>query len=129
MKYLCLGYFNRAATNARPPIEIDNIMAECQPHMQKLYSTGCVIVDAGLDQQTKILERRNGEVLTMDGPFAETKEILGGVFLIEAGNIDEAMRLAKIHPTTQMNAGETLGWRLEIHSVHYFRAFAEALRG
>jgi hypothetical protein len=125
MKYLCLGYFDRAAVNARPQSEIDAVMAECEPHMHKLYSTGHVIVDAGLDQQTKILERRNGEVLTMDGPFAETKEILGGAFLIEADNIDEAMRLAKIHPTTKLDAGVALGWRLEIHSVHYFKAFAE----
>ena len=42
----------------------------------------------------KSVRVRNGQALTMDGPFAETKEQLGGFYLVEAGNIDEAAKIA-----------------------------------
>jgi len=41
---------------------------------------------------------RNGKISTMDGPFAETKELFGGYFLIEAGNLDEAVQVASRIP-------------------------------
>ena len=41
---------------------------------------------------------RNGKISTMDGPFAETKELFGGYFLIEAGNLDEALQVASRIP-------------------------------
>jgi len=56
----------------------------------------------------------------VDGPYAETKEMLGGAFLIEADDMDDAIRIASLHPTTQVSAGEGLGWVLEIRPIHYF---------
>ncbi|MBS4192354.1 hypothetical protein KHA94_19530 [Bacillus sp. FJAT-49705] len=45
----------------------------------------CVsMMDAGLDLETKCLQRKNGKVMVTDGPFVETKELIGSVFLIEA---------------------------------------------
>jgi hypothetical protein len=115
--------------DARPPSEIEQIMAVCHTHVVKLYETGHVLIDAGLDNKTKILRRKSGKVLVTDGPFAETKEALGGAFVIEAANLEEAVRLAAIHPTTQVAVGEELGWRLEIHPIHYFKAFEEVFHG
>jgi hypothetical protein len=56
---------------------------------------------------------------------AETEpvhEVIGGAFLIDAPNMDEAVKVASLHPTVQLAAGEQLGWRIEIRPVHYFHA-------
>ncbi len=91
MKYLCLGYFDSEKMNARPKAEIDAVMRECQPHMEELYKSGQLIIDAGLTLETKCLRRVNGKVRITDGPFIETKEIIGSAFLIEARDMEEAI--------------------------------------
>lgn len=120
MKYLCLGYFDPQKMDARPKAEIDAVMRECQPHMEELYKSGQVIIDAGLALETKCLRRVNGKVTVIDGPFVETKEMIGSAFLIEARDMEEAIRVATLHPTTQVEAGERFGWRIEIRPIHYF---------
>ena len=123
MKYLCLGYFDQKEMDSRPKAEIDAIMRQCGPHMDALYQTRRVLVDAGLGIETKRMRRVKGQVVITDGPFAKSKEMIGGVFLIEAEDFDDAVRIAGLHPTTQMAAGEGLGWRLEIRPIHYFKEF------
>jgi hypothetical protein len=49
----------------------------------------------------KVVRVRNGERLVTDGPFAETKEILGGVFLLDLPDLDEAIRLAAMIPAAE----------------------------
>ena len=120
MKYLCLGYFDPEKMNVRPRAEIDAVMRECQPHMEELYKSGQLIIDAGLTLETKCLRRVNGKVRITDGPFIETKEIIGSAFFIEARDMEEAIRVASLHPTTQVSAGEQFGWRIEIRPVDYF---------
>lgn len=120
MKYLCLGYLEPEKMNARPKAEIDAVMSECQPHLEELYKSGQLIIDAGLSLETKCLRRVNGKVTVLDGPFIETKEIVGSAFLIEAQDMEEAIRVASLHPTTQVGAGEQFGWRIEIRPIHYF---------
>ena len=120
MKYLCLGYLDPKKMDDRPKEEINVIMNQCQPHLERFYNSGQVIIDAGLDSQTKTLKRVNGKVTVIDGPFAETKEMIGSVFIIEAQDMEEAVQLASLHPTTQLDEGEEFGWRLEIRPIHYF---------
>lgn len=120
MKYLCLGYLEPEKMNARPKAEIDAVMSECQPHLEELYKSGQLIIDAGLSLETKCLRRVNGKVTVIDGPFVETKEMVGSAFLIEARDMEEAIRVASLHPTTQVGAGEQFGWRIEIRPIDYF---------
>ena len=54
----------------------------------------------------KVVRVRNGERLVTDGPFAETKEILGGLFLIDLPDLDEAIRLAALVPAAQYGSME-----------------------
>lgn len=122
MKFLCLGYLDRAKMDACPKEEIDAVMQECQPHLEKMYESGQVVIDAGLSFETKGLRRENGKVKVLDGPFIEAKEMIGGTFLIEAEDMEEAIRIASLHPTVQVDAGEQFGWRIEIHPIQYFRA-------
>ncbi|TDF94395.1 YciI family protein [Paenibacillus piri] len=120
MKFLCLGYLESAKMDARPKEEIDAVMHECRPHLEELYKSGQVIIDAGLATETKCLRRANGKVKVMDGPFIETKEMIGSAFLIEAKDMEEAIRIASLHPTVQVGAGEQFGWGIEIRPIHYF---------
>lgn len=120
MKFLCLGYLDHEKMDARPETEINAVMGLCQPHLEEFYNSGQVIIDAGLALESKCLRREKGKVTITDGPFTETKEIIGSVFLIEAQNMEDAIRVASLHPTTQVGEGEQFGWRLEIRPIHYF---------
>ncbi|MBT2679930.1 hypothetical protein J7E38_13025 [Bacillus sp. ISL-35] len=122
MKFLCLGYLDSAKMDVRPKGEIDAVMQECQPHLEEFYKSGQVMIDAGLSFETKCLRRANGKVKVMDGPFIETKEMIGSAFLIEAQNMEEAIRIASLHPTVQVVAGEQFGWGIEIRPIHYFES-------
>lgn len=120
MKYLCLGYFDPRRMDARPKAEIDAVMRECRPHMEELHRSGQVILDAGLNVEAKRIRRVNGRVTITDGPFAETREMIGSVFLIEARDMEDAIRVASLHPTAQVSAGEQYRWSIEIRPIHYF---------
>jgi hypothetical protein len=120
MKYLCLGYCDRKKMDARPKAEIDALMRECQPHVEDLYKSGHLIIDAGLTWETTSVRPVNGKVTVTDGPFVETKEQLGSVFLIEARDLNEAILVASKHPAAQMVEGEQFGWGIEIRPVAVF---------
>lgn len=120
MKYLCLGYFDPEKMAARPQADIDAIMRECQSHMEELYRSGQVIIDAGLTLETTYLRREDGKVRIINHPLNEAKETIGSAFLIEARDMEEAIRLALLHPTMQVSAGEQFGWGIEIRPIHYF---------
>ncbi|APV48623.1 hypothetical protein BWI17_02335 [Betaproteobacteria bacterium GR16-43] len=121
MKFLCLGYFDREAMGALSEAEVDALMTQCKPHMGVYQGTGQVLVDAGLDLRAKSLRRRNGTLAITDGPFVETKEMVGGTFIIDAADMDDAIRVASLHPATQVLDGERFGWGLEIRPIHYFK--------
>lgn len=121
MRFLCMGYLDAKKIEAMPKAEVDGLMAQCMPLLGELYKTGRVIVDAGLEVTTKRLQRVQGKLSVTDGPYAESKEVVGSAFVIEARDMDEAVELAALHPTTRVPEGEGLGWRLEIRPIHYFQ--------
>lgn len=121
MKFLCLGYLDAAKMDALPKEEVEAIMRQCQPHLEQLYQSGQVTLDAGLASGTKCLRRSSGKVNVTDGPYVETKEMIGSAFLIEAQDMEEAVRIAALHPAVQVEDGEQFGWRLELYPIHYFK--------
>lgn len=122
MKFLCVGYFVPAKMDSFPKDEMDAVMQKCPPHMDTLYDTNKVVMVAGVDAETRYLRHVGGEVSVLDHDTEERPAKIGCVFLIEAADIDEATRLASLHPTTQVAAGEQLGWYTEVRRVHYFYA-------
>ena len=109
MRFLCMGYLDSKKLEALSQTEIDGLMGQCMPLLGELYKTGKVIVDAGLEVTTKRLQRVKGKVAVTDGPYAESKELVGSAFIIEARNMDEAVELAALHPTTRVPAGTLSG--------------------
>lgn len=103
MKFLVLIYTEEAMIDAMPVGEFDTMMRGCIKHADELAAEGSLIQSQQLEPAAtaKSIRVRNGRRTIVDGPFAETKEILGGFNLIEAADMDEAVRIASEFPWAQ----------------------------
>jgi len=113
MKFLLLVYIDPTLADALPPQAYDSEMRTCLEHADELQREGCLIESQQLEmpQTAKSVRVRNGRQTIHDGPFAETKELLGGFNLIEAADIDEAVRIAASFPWTKVGC-------IEVRPVH-----------
>ncbi|HEX7768860.1 MAG TPA: YciI family protein [Dokdonella sp.] len=100
MKFLLLVYNEDAALAALPEGRFDTMMRECLAHADELEAEGTLLGYQQLEaaNSAKSVRIRGGRTSVVDGPFAETKEILGGFNLIEAADMDEAVRIAATFP-------------------------------
>jgi hypothetical protein len=96
MKYMFLTYLDEKAWSALGETEQQRIMAESMPHVQELLATRKFLGGAPLHPTSTAttVSVRDGKRLVTDGPFAETREQLGGYTLIEAKDLDEAIHIA-----------------------------------
>jgi hypothetical protein len=100
MKFILLVYNDPALLDALPAAEFDSRMRSCFAHVDELQDQGCPIESQQLDAPAtaRTVRIRNGRTTTTDGPFAETKEVLGGFNIIEAESMEEAVRIAESFP-------------------------------
>lgn len=124
MKYLCLACGDESAWDALSEDEQQEMVAACRVHDEKLAVDERVSLYVGLLDGGRLIRRKNGERVVIDGPFIESKEI-GGVFVVEAEDLDEATELASMHPAAQM--GEELGWYVVVRPI--FTPELETLEG
>jgi hypothetical protein len=96
MKYLLLLYQNERILEGRSPEESGRIFQEYMDYTRGIHRNGNYIAGEALQPvaTATTVRQRNGKTLTTDGPFAETKEQLGGFYLVEAKDLDEAIKLA-----------------------------------
>ena len=96
MKYVCLCYEEEKKLKEMPREEWEAIVRETYAYNDELCQNGRLITSEALQyvETATTVRVRNGEVFTTDGPFAETKEQLGGFFLINAKDLDEAVHMA-----------------------------------
>jgi hypothetical protein len=108
MKYLCLVYHEEAKIDALPASEYNAIVNETLAYRDELRQGGHYIDASPLQyvQSATTIRVRNGKVSITDGPFAETKEQLGGFYLIEARDLNEAIRLAASMPPARVGSIE-----------------------
>lgn len=101
MQYMLLCCFEGARWEALPESERGRIMDEYGKLIHELKLTGRLLSGAKLDEcaSAVTVRERNGKALLTDGPFAETKEQLGGYHLIECKDGDEAVAIARRIPT------------------------------
>ena len=120
MKYLLLAYGEEAQWDALSEREQAAVGAECRPYDTELRQSGRVVAMGSLapTRMTTAIRTRNGRLLTTDGPFVETKEQLGGFLIIEARDLNEAIRVASRHPAALLN--ERLGWVVELRPFERF---------
>jgi hypothetical protein len=100
MKYLCLMYIDEKRLEQTPPGVIDEVVRECLDHVRELEEAGQLIACERLEsvQTATTVRNQGGKVTITDGPFAETKEQLAGFYLIEARDLNEAIRIASHIP-------------------------------
>src|SRR5262245_52749551 len=103
MKFMLLIYNEPARLDALTPDGFDSAMRSCLAHADELKREGRLVESQMLDDAAKAKSVRisNGRRTTIDGPLAETKEVLGGFNLIEAENMEEAVRMAAEFPWAQ----------------------------
>jgi hypothetical protein len=120
MKYLCVGYYDQGKMDALSEAQVDAVMSECPPLMEEFYGSGKVLLVAGTDREASVLRREGGEVRVSNGRRGGGHKMIGCVFLVEAPDIEGAVRVASLHPTPRIGAGEQLGWHIGISPVHSF---------
>jgi len=108
MQYLCLVYQEEAKLDALPASEYDALVREVLDYREELRQSGYYIVSSPLQpvQTATSIRVRNGTILITDGPFAETKEQLGGFYLIEARDLNDAIRVASNMPPARLGCIE-----------------------
>jgi hypothetical protein len=106
MKYMLLTYSDEKAWLSFSEAERQEIMRESMPHVEQLLSSKKFLGGAPLDPTSTAatVRLRDGKRLVTDGPFAETREQLGGYTLIEAKDMDEAIHIAAGFLGTQFQA-------------------------
>jgi len=103
MKYMLLIYHDEQSWGAISEVEREKIYAEYRKLREQLLSSGQFITGSQLEPiaTATSVRVRDGKELVTDGPFAETHEQLGGYFLIEAKNLDEATSIAARIPSAR----------------------------
>ena len=98
-KYLLLLRGDGHGLDNLSPEEIQNLIGRYSAWRDNLQKTGKYVASDKLrDHQGKVLRRENSKIVVMDGPYTETKEILGGYFAVQADSYDEAIELTKDCP-------------------------------
>lgn len=100
MQYLLLIYNDDSLLQALPDGEADSMMRHCFAHADEMKAEGQLLQSQQLQPaaEARSVRIREGRVSVSDGPFAETREMLGGFNLIEADSLDEAIAIASRFP-------------------------------
>jgi hypothetical protein len=108
MKYLCLIYSEEKKIGALSETDSKNMMGEYGAFTDSIKRSGHLLGGERLQptHTATTIRSRNGKVSTTDGPFAETKEQLGGFYLIDARDLNDAIQIASKIPGTRMGSIE-----------------------
>ena len=100
MKYVCLGYIQPGWFESLPDRDRNAMMDECFTYDDVLRKNGHFAGGEALQgpQSATTLRYRDGKVVVTDGPYAETKEQLGGILILEARDLNHAIQLMSKHP-------------------------------
>ena len=108
MKYLLLCCHEEKEVDSMSKSELDTVMEETMSYCEVLKKSGHLLGVEALEpiQAARSVKVRNGKLSVTDGPFAETKEQLGGFFLINARDLNEAIQVASKFPSVRFGTME-----------------------
>jgi hypothetical protein len=117
MQYLLLVYVDPVLLGSLPAGEYDRLMKGCIEHADELQAAGTIVMSQQLEDVAcaRSLRVREGRAAVVDGPYAETKEVLAGFNLIEAADDAEALRIAHEFPWSRVGC-------IEVRPVRDFAA-------
>ena len=100
MKFVCLGYYDPEKFDAMSETTLNAMSDECFAYDDILRANGHFTGGEALGraQTAKSLRSKNSKVVVTDGPFVETKEMIGGILILEARDMDHAVELMSKHP-------------------------------
>ena len=108
MLYLCLVYMEETKLGALSKADYDALVAEHLAYDDELRRSGHFVIGEALEHvnTATTVRVRNGKVSTTDGPFAETKEQLGGIILVRARDLNDAIKVAAGMPSARLGCIE-----------------------
>ncbi|MBK6920853.1 MAG: YciI family protein [Deltaproteobacteria bacterium] len=108
MQFLLLIYESEAETETRGPAAFQEMLAEYRSFSAALKDSGKLVGGDALDgiATATTVRVRDGKTLITDGPFAETREQLGGYYLVDATDLDDAMAIAAKIPSARYGSIE-----------------------
>lgn len=108
MKFLCLAYEEESTLNGLSHAEWDALRIETLAYVEILKKSGHLVLTNALQsaRMASTLRVRDGKLAVTDGPYAETREQLGGFFLVEARDRNEAIELASRWPSARLGSIE-----------------------
>jgi hypothetical protein len=100
MKYICLGYIEPNKFETMSETDRDAMVDECFTYDDELRKNGHFAGGEALQgpQSAATLRWKDGKVAITDGPYAETKEQIGGILILEARDLNHAIQLMSKHP-------------------------------
>ncbi len=106
MKYICLGYMDETKWETMTEEEQNRFMDEAFTYDEELKQKGHFTGGEALQpaNTATTLRYRNGKVAMTDGPFIETKEQIGGILILEARDLNQAIQLMSKHPSLRMGS-------------------------
>jgi len=108
MKFVCFGHLDVNKWSTYSQAKQNDMIDACIAYDEVLKEKGYWVSGEGLGgpDRTATLRFQNGKVVVTDGPLTESKELLGGLLIIEAQDIDQAIQLISNHPGVKMGAWE-----------------------
>ncbi|HEX7138652.1 MAG TPA: YciI family protein [Vicinamibacterales bacterium] len=108
MKFVCLGYIEPNKFEDMPETERNAFLDECFTYDDSLRNNGHFAGGEALQSAhtARTLRWKNGKISVTDGPYAETKEFLGGILVLEARDLDHAVELISKHPGARVGPFE-----------------------
>jgi len=109
MKYICFGYLDEKNWETMSESELNALVDECFAYEDLLRKNGHFVGSEALQspRNATTLRWKNGKVFITDGPYAETKEQLGGILVLEARDLNHAVQLMSKHPGVKAGPWET----------------------
>ncbi len=104
MKYICLGYIEDGKWDSLTESQRKALMEECFAYDNELRKNGHFLGGEALQEarNAATLRWQDGKVMVTDGPYAETKEQIGGILLLEARDLNHAIQLMSKHPGVRL---------------------------
>jgi len=107
VKYICLGYLEPGKFENMSESERNTVLDECLSYNDELRNNGHLLVEEPLQPSSTAVtvDWKNGKAVVTDGPYAETKEQLGGIQVIEARDLNHAIQLISQSPGLRLGCG------------------------
>ena len=117
MYFLFIGYYDAEKMDQSSQEELDAVMERCNRPLEQFFKQTRVVQEWHPGTDTKRASLSGGQIERQDGPDRHNSEQIGSLIIFEADDLEQAVELALLHPTTQIAEAEQYGWRLEVRPL------------